>query len=60
MPDVNETLIAVIAAAIAAYTGSKASDIKVSSIRRVVSVETGWAAQARHDVMDARREAYKL
>ena len=48
-------LIAIIAAAIAAYTGQNASDIKVASIRRVVNVETGWAAQARHDLIDARR-----
>lgn len=58
VPEVKQddgAIIAVIAAAIAAYTGNRVSDIKVSSIRRVASVETGWAAQARRDLIDASR-----
>lgn len=51
----DAALIAVIAAALAAFTGRRASDIHVSSIRRVSSVETGWAAQARRDLIDSRR-----
>ena len=48
-------LIAVITAAIAASTQVHASSIKISSIRRVVSVDTGWAAQARNDLLGASR-----
>ena len=54
-PSNDLELIAVITAAIAASMQVQASSIKISSIRRVVSVDTGWAAQARNDLLGSSR-----
>ena len=54
-PAFDGHLIAVITAAIAAHTSQAASTFRVSSIRRIVNSEGGWAAEARRDVIDSRK-----
>ncbi len=53
-------LVAVITAALAAYLGSEVtSDLKVNSIRRVSSLENGWASVARQETIAARQGLYQ-
>ena len=54
-PNADLALIAVIAAAIAAHTGRSPASIKISSIRRLVNVDSGWAGEARRDLVAARQ-----
>jgi sodium pump decarboxylase gamma subunit len=53
-------LVAVITAALAAYLGSEqASGLKVNSIRRITSLESGWASSARQETIAARQGLYQ-
>lgn len=53
-------LVAVITAALAAYLGSsQATGIKVNSIRRITSLESGWASTARQETIAARQSLYQ-
>jgi len=58
--DDDLALIAVITAALAAHIGTDLSGIKVSSIRRVVHLESGWAAIARQETIASRQSIYNL
>ncbi len=53
-------LIAVISAALAAHLGQEASGIKISSIHRIVHLDTGWAAAARQETIASRQNIYNL
>ncbi|HZW49727.1 MAG TPA: OadG family protein [Bacillota bacterium] len=53
-------LIAVITAALAAHLGKEVSGIKVSSIHRIVHLESGWAAVARQETIASRQSMYNL
>lgn len=53
-------LVAVITAAMSAYLGSnQASSLKVNSIRRITSLESGWASTARQETIAARQGLYQ-
>ena len=52
--EIDETTLVVITAALAAYLGDNAAP-KVTSIRRLASTESGWAAEGRRDLIDSRK-----
>jgi len=53
-------LVAVITAALAAYLGNdQASALKVNSIRRISSLESGWASVARQETIASRQGLYQ-
>lgn len=53
-------IIAVITAALAAHLGKELSGLRVSSIHRVVHLESGWAAIARQETIASRQSMYNL
>ncbi len=59
-PENDLQLVAVITAALAAYLGSdRTTGIKVNSIRRITSLESGWASTARQETIAARQGLYQ-
>lgn len=58
--DDDLALIAVITAALAAHLGKELSGLRVSSIHRVVHLESGWAAIARQETIASRQSIYNL
>ncbi|MCL2548456.1 MAG: hypothetical protein FWE76_04740 [Symbiobacteriaceae bacterium] len=51
-------IVAIISAAIAAYTGEQPVKLKIASIRRVMSAENGWLREGRRDIFDSRSSLY--
>ena len=51
----DDSLVAVIAAAVAAYTGANANNLVVKKITRLSGAQTPWGASGIEDRMDTRK-----
>lgn len=53
--DIDESVVAVIAAAIAAYEGGSADDLVVTKITRLTGTQTPWMTSAMNERIETRK-----